>query len=110
MKPEKYYLMSDSANYRASRRLGIAELTRTQLRYLYSLRRLGETSQLALTDYVYSHRPHVVRPDNRSSWNTLNSLVIIGLVDKTSRGHYAISSMGREYLSYLRNYLVNKRL
>lgn len=109
MKPEKYYLMGDAANYRASRRLGIRPLNDSQLRYLYASRRLGRSSIGHLTGYVNGFRPHVVIPDSRNSWNILNTLVQCGLLIREGK-YYSISSTGREYLSYLRNYLINKRL
>jgi hypothetical protein len=109
MKPEKYYLMGDAANYRASRRIGVRPLSDSQLRYLYASRRLGRSSISHLTGYVNGFRPHVVVPDVRNSWNTLNTLVQLGLLIREGK-YYSISSTGREYLSYLRNYLVNKRL
>lgn len=109
MKPEKYYLMGDAANYRASRRLGIKPLSDSQLRYLYAIRRLGRSSLKYVTDYVNQYRPHLVTPDVRNSWHTLDDLVNYGLVIREGK-YYSISSTGREYLSYLRNYLVNKRL
>lgn len=109
MKVDKYIFCFTTANHRASQRTGVVELTHTQLRYLYALRRLGTISQVGLSDYVYSHRPHVVRRDNRSTWNELNVLVQRGLATREKQ-RYTITQLGREYISYIRHYLLNKRL
>ena len=110
MKIEKFFLCVDTAIYRASQRTGIPQLNYTQLRFLYGLRRLGTTSQTALADFVFLHRPHVKRADNRSSWNYLNSLCLLGLAIRETHKRYSITPLGREYLSYIRSYLLNKRL
>jgi hypothetical protein len=109
MKIEKYIFCFGSANHRASKRTGIPPLTNTQLRYLYALRRLGTISQVGLSDYVYGFRTHVIRRDNRATWNELDILVRRGLAIREKQ-RYTITTLGREYISHIRNYLLNKRL
>lgn len=109
MKLEKYIFCFTSANYRASQRTGVPLLHMTQLRYLYGLRRLGVVSQASLSDFIYHHRVDTNRRDNRATWNDLDVLVTRGLASRENR-RYSITPLGREYLSHIRQYLLNKRL
>lgn len=107
MKLEKFYLCSEGAERRVAKRMGIRRLSPSDIRYLLGVKRLGMCTASGVCEYVYRFYP--TKLDSRNAWNNLRHLCDIGFLVKDGH-HYSLSPRGREYLSYLRNYYVNKRL
>lgn len=107
MKLEKFYLMSDGAEYRIAKRMDIPRLRPLDLRLLVGVRVLGVCTCAGVCEYLAKYSIGRVKPNN--AWNNLKHLCQLGLLVREGI-RYSLSPRGREYLSYLRNYYVNKRL
>jgi hypothetical protein len=103
---DKYILWFRRANEVAARRLSMPPLSDHQLTVLMLVKR-GKLVKLSV---VMSHMEKLgkISADFYCSLS-LKHLVKHGLVSKESVWH-SITPKGREYLSYIRHFLLNKRL
>lgn len=105
MKIDKYVLYFDRANEKVSRRLGFVRLTPSELSIIMIIRRQVGARYVV----IQSRLKDCGKPFSDMMVVTgLRRLVDKGLIEK--RQGYFITSLGREYLSGVRNYLVNIRM
>jgi DNA-binding PadR family transcriptional regulator len=108
MKLEKYIFNLPKAVKLASTRTGVSRpLIPSELFLLYAIKRLPppctQTHLQRFSDRV--HNPVTLNTIHKG----LNNLVEYGFIERDVRS-YSISPLGREFLSYIRRYLINVRL
>lgn len=108
MKLEKYIFSLPKALRLASTRTGVSRpLYPTELFLLYAIKRLPDPcTQTHLQRFsAHVHNPITLTTIHKG----LMYLVEQELVERNLKS-YSISPLGREYLSYIRQYLINVRL
>jgi hypothetical protein len=107
MKIEKVLFHLPSANEKVSRKFGIEPLTHHELFVLYAVNYLPmDSSQMAILRHA-SNCHYIISPASVSRYiHSLHSKGLIAL----NQERFTISSLGREFLSAVRRYLLNKRL
>lgn len=107
MKLEKYIFCLPAAMSMASTRLGIDELRNSELFILYAIH------YLPIPPTQYAIRRHAARfhaPLSPASLsNGIAHLLTLNLISYTQQRYY-LTHQGRDYLHYVRRYLVHKRL
>lgn len=106
MKLDKYVLLWEQAQRKVCKRLEIPVPNHHQQAVLMLLRRGG---QMRFSMLKQSLNRIGKNADPSYVAQSLSALLKSGLIAKDGI-YYSLSSLGREYLSYLRNYLINYRL
>lgn len=106
MKVEKYLFFMSPAVRRVSKRMGIPPPSHHQLCVLYILKRRGLLRFTAISQLLGSYG---LSPSERTLTLSLRSLLSSDLIVKSSEG-YIVSNTGREFISYVRSFLLNKRI
>lgn len=106
MKIEKVLLCLDEAITVSAKKVGVRPATRLQLSVLYAIVRLQPCRNISIYNYLSKHKPDI-SPVTVST--SLQYLEKQGLILRSLQS-FSISPLGREYLSRIRKYLLNKRL
>jgi hypothetical protein len=108
MKLEKYIFCLPKALRLASSRTGISRpLYPTELFLLYAIKRLPDPCTQA---HLHRFSEHVYNPLTLTTIKKgLTYLLEQELIDRKLKS-YSLSPLGREYLSHIRQYLINVRL
>lgn len=106
MKVDKYVLLFPSAVRRVSKRMGIPPPNRHQLCVLYILRRRGLLRFSAIIRMLESYG---ISPSEKALSASLTALLSSELIIRSPDG-YIVSNTGREFISYVRSFLLNKRI
>jgi hypothetical protein len=107
MKLPKYVFLFPSAVEFVSKRFDLPVFSTGQLFVLYSLQYLPfNCSQKSIVRHA-KRMNYAISPATISV--SVNSFIDLGLV-AVEDGKYSLSPLGREYLSGIRRYLLNKRL
>lgn len=106
MKVDKYVLFFPSAVRRISKRMGIPPPSHHQICVLYLLRRRGLLRFSAIVKLLESYG---ISPSEKTLSFSLTALLSSELIVKSSDG-YIVSNTGREFISYVRSFLLNKRI
>lgn len=107
MKIQKIVFLLPSAVEVASKRYGIPPLTPNEVFAIYSIQYLPmNTSQASLLRHASKLGYPITNATISRSVHALHSYELIQL----DAGRFSISPRGREFLSAIRRYLLNKRL
>lgn len=106
MKLTKYVFLFDAAVEFVSSRYDLPKLTWSQLFVLYSVYYLPVSTH----GKIVRHAKDMKHPISQPSVSVcLGQLVRLGLIE-SDVGRYSLSPLGRELLSGVRRYLLNRRL
>lgn len=107
MKIQKVLFFLPSANQKVSKRFGFEPLTTHELFILYSVQYMpSNCSQQAILRHARDCGYTLSEPSVSRYTYTLRDRGLIDFVD----GRISLSSLGRDYLSSLRRFLLNRRL
>ena len=107
MKIQKIVFLLPAAVEVASKRFGVPPLTPNEVFTIYSIQYLPmNTSQASILRHASKLGYPITNATISRSVHTLHSSGLIQLEE----GRYSISPLGREYLSSIRRFLINKRL
>lgn len=107
MKIQKVLFYLPSANQKVSKRFGFEPLTPIELFILYSVQHMpSNCSQQAILRHAHSCGYTLSHPSVSRYTYSLRDRGLIDFVD----GRISLSSLGRDYLSSLRRFLLNRRL
>lgn len=105
MKLDKYILFLPAANDLAAKRTKVRPLSTHNLAVLYAIKQ-RPIGFKALLNYLHSCFYPIAETTMHYS---LDYLLSIQFIERTGKA-YTIAPLGREYLSLIRRYLLNKRL
>lgn len=103
---DKYLLCFDKANRLAAYRTDLPVLGRSQLRVLMAVKRWSNMRYSFLLLKISKYEPSF---NSFRLTDTLKELRSLGLIE-SNKQLWTITPLGREYLSHIRQYLMNVRL
>lgn len=107
MKFNKYIFLMHHAVERVSSRMGVKHWSPQELFVLYSIQYLPMSSNQSA---IIRHAKRMCYPIGQSTISeAVTNLREHGLIE-VSDGRHSLSHIGREYLSSIRRFLINKRL
>lgn len=105
MKIDKYVLFMPAANVKACKRLNVRPLSAHNIALLYAIKQ-KPINYSAIMEYFISIAFDI---SDTTIHYSLQYLLSIQFIERTGKA-YTIAPLGREYLSLIRRYLLNKRL
>ena len=106
MKIQKVVFLLPSAVEVVSKRFNVPSLTHHEVFVIYAIQYLPPSNQASLLRHANKLGYSISDASVSRSVHALHTYGLISLQD----GRFSISSLGREYLSAIRRYLLNKRL